>query len=560
MKTFIVPLAAMLVAVSLANEVHRTYDSDHQHKRSQLQSGRQAVGYDPIETTSEFWQQKAQDILKVKLNEVPTVTKAKNVVYFIGDGMSAQTIAATRMYMGNENRMLSFEQFPYLATAKTYCVNRQVPDSACTATAFMSGVKNNYGMINVGPHVPRYNCEYNRTEAEFLGLLKWAQEAGMATGLVTNTRITHATPAGTYASVADRDWEDDSFVKKAGCDVNEYPDIAHQLIHGEVGKNFKVILGGGRAHFVPSTQMDDENVAGSRTDGRNLINEWKEAHPGNSEYVWNKAGLQSIDVENTENVLGLFQSGHCLYNLEIDDLKLGAVKPKLSEMVEVALKVLSNSANGFFLFVEGGKIDMAHHGTQPRLALEETVEFSRAIELAHKMTNVEDTLIVVSSDHGHTMTYNGYTKRGSDILGIADVSDEDGLPYTTLSYANGAGYYRTYKDANHAEREDISGYNYEDYNTQYLATVPLSSEAHGGEDVAVFASGPLAHVFRGNIEQNVLPDLISYAAKIGQYLENGGEGDGGDDGDGDGSGSSLMVCIQLTVICAVAALFAQLKW
>lgn len=556
MKAFIVPLAAFLVAAALADDVHRTYDNDHQHKRSQLQTGRQAVGYDPIETTSEFWQQKAQDILKAKLNEVPIASKAKNVVYFIGDGMSTQTIAATRMYLGNENLMLSFEQFPYLATAKTYCVNRQVPDSACTATAYLSGVKTNYGMINVSPQVPRYNCEYNRTEAEFLGLLKWAQEAGMATGLVTNTRITHATPAGTYASVANRDWEDDSYVKKDGCDAKEYPDIAHQLIHGDVGKNFKVILGGGRKHFVPSTQMDDENEAGSRTDGRNLINEWKEAHPDNSEYVWNKAGLQSIDVKNTENVLGLFQSSHCLYNLEIDEQQLEAVKPKLSEMVEAALKLLSNSKNGFFLFVEGGKIDMAHHETRPRLALDETAEYSRAIELARKMTNVEDTLIVVSSDHGHTMTYNGYTKRGSDILGIADISDEDGLPYTTLSYANGEGYYKTYKDVNHAVREDITGYNYADYKTQYLATVPLSSESHGGEDVAVFASGPMAHVFQGNIEQNVLPNLISYAAKIGQYLETGGEGEG----DGDGAGTSLMVCVQLTVFCAVAALLAQLKW
>lgn len=150
-------------------------------------------------------------------------------------------------------------------------------------------------------------------------------------------------------------------------------------------------------------------------------------------------------------------------------------------------------------------------------------------------------------------------KRGSDVLGIAGISDEDGLPYTTLSYANGEGYYKTYKDVNHAEREDISGYNLADYKTQYLATVPLSTESHGGEDVAVFASGPMAHVFRGNLEQNVLPELISYAAKIGQYLETGGEGEG-DGGNDDGSGSSLMVCIQLTVVCAVAALFAQLKW
>lgn len=497
----------------------------------------------------------AQETLKAKLQEQPIVSKAKNVIYFIADGMSSQTIAATRMYLGNENKMLSFEQFPYLATAKTYCVNRQVADSACTATAYLSGVKTNYGMINVGPHVPRYNCAYNRTESEFLGLLKWAQDAGMATGVVTNARITHATPAGAYASVANRDWEDDSAVTSGGCDATKYPDVAHQLVHGEVGKKLNVALGGGRRHFVPKTQVDDESVAGYRSDGRNLIDEWKAVHPNNAAYVWNKTALQSIDVASTENVLGLFDTGHIQFNLEIDDLQLGAVKPKLTEMVDAALKMLTkNKDKGFFLFVEGARIDMAHHDSRPRLALDETAEFSRAIELAREATSVEDTLIVVSSDHGHTMTYNGYPKRGNDILGIGGVSDEDGLPYTTLSYANGEGYYTTYKQENPAERADISGYDFADYHTLYMATVPLDSESHGGEDVAVFASGPMGHIFRGNMEQNVLPDLIAYAARIGQYKE-----DGGQDGE-PGSAHAMAVCIQLMVVCGVSALLSHLKW
>lgn len=547
--------ATLLVAVAASNEVHQTYDNDHQHQRSSPASSRQATNVDPVELQSDFWRQLAQETLKAKLQEQPIPTKAKNVIYFIADGMSSQTIAATRMYLGNENKTLSFEHFPYLATAKTYCVNRQVADSACTATAYLSGVKTNYGMINVGPHVPRYNCDYNRTQSEFLGLLKWAQDSGMATGVVTNARITHATPAGAYASVANRDWEDDSYVTDGGCNATQYPDVAHQLVYGEVGKKLNVALGGGRRHFVPSTQLDDENVAGNRRDGRNLINEWKAVHPNKASYVWNKAGLQSIDVANTENVLGLFDSNHIPFNLEIDERKQGAVKPKLTEMVEVALKMLTkNKEKGFFLFVEGARIDMAHHDSRPRLALDETAEFSRAIQLAREATSVEDTLIVVSSDHGHTMTYNGYPKRGSDILGIGGVSDEDGLPYTTLSYANGEGYYLTYKQENPAERADISGYDFSDYHTLYMATVPLNTESHGGEDVAVFASGPMGHIFRGNMEQNVLPDLIAYAARIGQYKEDGGE-------DGDpGSGHATTVCVQLVVVCGVSALLSHLKW
>lgn len=553
------PLLVVFLVVGMvgANEVGRTYDTDNQHKRSTpkqvTKDARQEVGYEEIETTSEFWRQKAQSILQAKLAEEHITTKAKNVVYFIGDGMSSQTIAATRMYLGNENNVLSFEEFPFLATSKTYCVNRQVADSACSATAYLSGVKTNYGMINVAPDVQRYNCAYNRTEAEFLGLFKWAQDSNMATGVVTNTRITHASPAGTYASIADRDWEDDSYVVSRGCDPTKYPDIATQLIHGEVGKKLNVILGGGRRHFIPSSQVDEENKAGSRADGKNLINEWQEMYGNRGEYVWNKAGLQSVDVNKTDRLLGLFESNHCLYNLEIDEGNLQATEPKLSEMVETAVKMLSRSETGYVLFVEGGRIDMAHHETRPRLALEETAEFARAIDLTRKLTSVEDTLIVVTSDHSHTMTYNGYTKRGSDILGIADISDEDGLPYTTLSYANGEGYYGTYEEDNHTERKDVSSYDFADFHTQYLATAPLDSETHGGEDVAVYASGPMAHMFKGNLEQNVLPDLIAYVAQIGQYRENNKE-------DESGAGTPLVACIPLAIAGGILALFGHRRW
>uniref|UniRef100_A0A8D8IF20 Alkaline phosphatase n=1 Tax=Culex pipiens TaxID=7175 RepID=A0A8D8IF20_CULPI len=552
MKTILLVFCAV-VGIACAAETGRTYDNDNQHKRSsQDKSSRQLVGYEEIETTSDFWRQKAQSILEGKLAEAKITKNPKNVIYFIGDGMSPQTVAATRVYLGNENRMLSFEEFPYTGTARTYCVNRQVADSACTATAYLSGVKTNYGMINVAAEVPRYNCTYNREETEFLGLLKWAQDNEMATGVVSNARITHATPAGTYASIANRDWEDDSYMARDECDITKYPDIAQQLIHGEVGKRYDVILGGGRRHFVPSGFMDNENVGGSRADGKNLINEWLELHGSSSKYVWNKAELQAVDPSKTDRLLGLFDSSHCLYNLEIDEKKLQDTKPKLTEMVEAAIKFLNKRESGYVLFVEGGKIDMAHHETHPRLALEETAEYSRAIDLARKMTSVEDTLIVVTADHSHTMTYNGYTKRGNDILGIADVSDRDNLPYTTLSYANGEGYYSTYKKDNLAEREDISGYDYTDYRTQYPATVPLSSETHGGEDVTVYASGPMAHLFTGNIEQNVIPDLIAYAAQIGRYKVE-------KDDDEPGAGSSLAVCVQLAIACLIAAIAGWIK-
>ncbi|XP_055528517.1 membrane-bound alkaline phosphatase-like [Wyeomyia smithii] len=539
----VVAVVCVVLGLAQTNEVHRTYDADGQHKLPKRTSPKDAR-YEEIETTSEYWQQQAQDLLKLKLAEKPVVAQAKNVILFLGDGMSPQTVAGARMYLGNENKTLSFEEFPYLGTARPYCVNRQVADSACTASAYLSGVKTNYGMINVAPHVPRSSCDYNRTEAEFKGLMQWAQESAKATGVVTNTPITDASPSGAYASIATRDWENNQKVLDDGCDPNEYPDIAHQLIHGEVGSKLNVIFGGGRQHFRPTSVVDENGYNGARTDGRDLIQEWLALHPSRAEYVYNKIGLQAVDTNNTDHLLGLFHTDYLWYNLEIEALDLHETEPKLWELVEVAINMLKKSETGYVLFVEGGRIDNAHHGTRARLALDETAQFSEAIDFARKATSIDDTLILVTADHSHTMMYNGYAHRGSDILGIADISDEDGLPYTTLSYANGGGYYDTYTAENRAVRADISGLDWTHRDARYLATWPMGLETHGGEDVAVYTSGPMAHMFQGNFEQHVIPHLIAYAAKIGQYREEEKttENPGG-------TGSSVLGCLRLTVIC-----------
>ncbi|KAF2886528.1 hypothetical protein ILUMI_19648, partial [Ignelater luminosus] len=122
-------------------------------------------------------------------------------------------------------------------------------------------------------------------------------------------------------------------------------------------------------------------------------------------------------------------------------------------MTEKAIKLLSHGENGYFLFVEGGRIDHAHHSTKARKALNETVEFHKAIQVAVGMTNPEDTLIVVTSDHAHTMSLNGYPDRGNDILGIGGKA-RDKLPYTTLSYANGPGYRMEWLGSRHDVSKD----------------------------------------------------------------------------------------------------------
>lgn len=130
---------------------------------------------------------------------------------------------------------------------------------------------------------------------------------------------------------------------------------------------------------------------------------------------------------------GLFAAGHMNFELLAD----GRAEPTLADMTEAAVRVLSRGDRGYYLFIEGGLIDIGHHFNHARLAVDETAALSRAVDRAVRMTSRRDTLIVVTSDHAHTMTLNGYPHRGSDVLGHPNTADGDGMPYSTLSYANG---------------------------------------------------------------------------------------------------------------------------
>uniref|UniRef100_A0A1L8DMY4 Alkaline phosphatase n=2 Tax=Nyssomyia neivai TaxID=330878 RepID=A0A1L8DMY4_9DIPT len=477
----------------------------------------------PDELETEYWMKNARETVadKVKIHSQPNTNVAKNIIFFIGDGMSFQTVAAARMHgeNGNENNKLSFEKFPYFGMAKTYCVNRQVSDSACTATAYLSGVKANYGTIGLDAGISRYDCTGQNDEAhQTKGIGEWSLDSCKGVGLVTTTRITHATPAGLFAHIADRYWEHDGEVVDDECDPQVTHDIAEQLVRSKVGSKLKVILGGGRKYFLDQSVQDEEQNNGLRQDGQNLIDEWKteRSKEGNANYVWKKSELLGLDVNSTDYLLGLFEGEHMKYHL---DAVADPEEPTLSEMVETAIKMLQKEEKGYFLFVEGGKIDVAHHESWTRRALDETLEFSNAIQLARDMTSDQDTLIVVSADHGHTMTYAGYPARGADILGIAQNSNIDRMPMSILSYANGQGYYNTYNELGDV-RVNIGGYNFSDPEFKYFATVPLNTESHGGDDVGVYASGPWAHLFVGQYEQNVLPYAMAYAAQIGAYGED----------------------------------------
>jgi alkaline phosphatase len=194
-------------------------------------------------------------------------------------------------------------------------------------------------------------------------------------------------------------------------------------------------------------------------------------------------------------------------------------------MTNVALSKLKNNEDGFFLIVEAGRIDHGHHAGNAYNALHETIEFSDAIESALTQVDLADTLIVVTADHSHVMTFAGYPKRGNPILGKVVAAGEttptladDGLPYTTLSYMNGRGMHDlgTEGDADAVKklaintgRKDISEINTQLPGYHQEALIPRHSETHGGEDVGIYATGPGAQWLTGVNEQHMIFHVIA---------------------------------------------------
>lgn len=243
-----------------------------------------------LESNNDYWLNQAKSFVQSQSQRPHNKNVAKNIIFFIGDGMSATTLAATRMLLGGEERSLSFEQFPVAGMAKTYCVDVQVADSACSATAYLGGIKAREKTIGVGPMVRARNCAQGLDSRSHVpSIAKWAMDSGKVAGLVTTTRVTHASPAGVYAHTAFRDWENNAEVLSDRCDDTLVDDIAEQLVHGDVGKRLKVVLGCGRREFIDASIVDEEGAIGKRSDGKNLIDEWKSsAIGGNRTYVWNR--------------------------------------------------------------------------------------------------------------------------------------------------------------------------------------------------------------------------------------------------------------------------------
>ncbi|XP_078524179.1 alkaline phosphatase-like [Lissotriton helveticus] len=478
-------------------------------------AARPSTAWFDYEKEPAYWNRKAKETLTSALNLIPRMHKAKNAILFLGDGMGISTISAARIYKGQleggpgEDSQMTMDKFPYVALSKTYNIDRQVPDSAGTATAYLCGVKANAGTLGLSGAAVYNQC--NTTYGnEVESILRRAKKAGKSVGIVTTTRVQHASPAAAYSHVVSRDWYSDAYMPKDA--INQScTDIAYQLVHNI---DLDVVLGGGRKYMTPKGTPDPEYPTepkqnGTRKDESNLIDMWLKGRQ-DAQYVWNKADFDAVDADTINYLMGLFEPKDMPYELN----RNASMDPSIVDMTEKAIRILSKNPKGFFLFVEGGRIDHGHHGSRAKMALMETVMLDRAIQRANELTSESETLTVVTADHSHVFSFGGNPRRGNSILGLASGKAKDKMPYTSILYGNGPGF-----AVRNGTRANITTTDTESNDYMQQSAVSLSTETHGGEDVAIMAKGPMAQLFHGVREQNYVAHVIAYAMCIEPYTD-----------------------------------------
>ncbi|OXB82420.1 UNVERIFIED_CONTAM: hypothetical protein H355_000678, partial [Colinus virginianus] len=473
-----------------------------------------AAATSDAEKTPQYWNEGARRRLAAALALQPTAQRAKNVILFVGDGMGLPTVSAARIYKGQlagssgEESVLAMETFPHVALAKTYTIDRQVPDSAGTGTAYLCGVKANAKTLGLSGAAVYGKCR-TALGNEVDSILHRARLAGKSVGIVTTTRVQHASPAAAYAHSASRSWYSDANMPREtlrdGC-----KDIAHQLVYNT---DINVILGGGRTYMSPRWTPDPEYPEdpaqnGTRRDGRDLVAEWLSTREG-ARYVWDKKGLDAVDDTSVSHLMGLFEPKDMRYELN----RNATTDPSIVEMTEKAIRILRRNPNGFFLFVEDEcRVLGWDVGPGSQQALMEAIMLDRAVARAGELTEPSDTLTVVTADHSHVFTFGGNTLRGTSIFGLAPKKAKDKRAYTSILYGNGPGY--SLRDGG---RPAASLPAVEDKDYRQQAAVPLDLETHSGEDVVVLAQGPMAHLFHGVQEQHYVAHAIAYAACLKPY-------------------------------------------
>ncbi|NDV27770.1 alkaline phosphatase [Desulfovibrio sp. JC010] len=314
----------------------------------------------------------------------------KYVFYFIGDGLGPTQRMAAELYNKQEKNdaeaKLVMNTFPNAALVTTYSDNTLITDSAAGGTALACGYKTTNGYLGKLP---------DGTDVK--SIAEAAQEKGYAVGIVTSTRLTHATPASFSAHNPDRN-------------------AANAIAVDQSDSGFDFFAGGGYRHFVAKDNA--QGLKSKRKDDKDVVKMF--ADQGYKTFVGDSTrdAFRAYKPKKGEKVFAALTYSHLPYEVERRNSKLTENKlPSLVELTEKAIQTLDAQQKPFFLMVEGGRIDHAAHAHDPASTILDTIAMDEAVAAAYEFykKHPEETLIVTAADHetggvglGISMDSKGY--------------------------------------------------------------------------------------------------------------------------------------------------------
>ncbi|MFN3550321.1 MAG: alkaline phosphatase, partial [Endomicrobiia bacterium] len=404
--------------------------------------------------------------------------EVKNVVLMIADGMGLAAIDCARIFLVGKENLLEFEKADFVGIVKTYSEDSLVTDSAAAATAMSCGIKTKNRYLGI---------KEDKSWAE--NIVELAKKNGKSTGLITTVSITHATPAGFVAHTDSRD----EIV------------VAQQYIEF---KNVDLFLGGGEEYFLPRT------VNGSkRLDDRDLVIEFKDA---GYTIIGTKEELLNLDIYKTKKLLGLFKDLDKVYYIDRKFLGLENL-PTLAEMSKVALEILSKNKNGFFLMIEGGKIDWGCHNNDIATVLWEIFEFNEAVkEVLKFLSKNKNTLIIITSDHEtgglglSSKDYRFYPEKIRNQKISAEQIAKLLKGKTNNEIKEKFKEYTGVEDLSLEEIEKIKKGDAKEIGKIISSRIEIgwTTKTHSGSSVILYAFGKKAEVFRGVYENTEIFNKI----------------------------------------------------
>ena len=317
-----------------------------------------------------------------------------SIIVMIPDGCDETVQTVARWYKGED---LAVDRMQ-TGAVKTHMANSIITGSAAAATAFATGHKTSVRFIGVGPRTEDLLSGLEPTAepyAPVATILEAAQRAGKATGIISTSRVTHATPAAFAAHIQDRGWDND---------------IMEHMVYN----NIDVVFGGGARHLIPAeesyTTSFGDTWKGKRTDGENLIQVLQER---GYQFIDSKEQLNTV---NSGKVWGMFDDSHM--QPDMDRQYFAEHEPSLAEMVKKAIDILSQDPDGFLLMVEGSQVDWAGHNNDPIYMVRDFIAFDDAVKVANTFASEDGrTAVMAYPDHntggmkiGHYATAMGYTE------------------------------------------------------------------------------------------------------------------------------------------------------